>query len=229
MRLLEGPRPHIHIFVMVVLALEGEGAGPRPGLDHEVVRLGIALVRMRRVDAEIGIFGADAADEAADQPPAGDGVDHRMLFGERQRMVAQAEGAAHDGDLGVLGAPRQARGGDDRRRHQAIGRLVMLVHHDAVEAELVAQLQLVEIAVIERVALGRIVLAVGQGHPIALVAVHHRIGQALIGHQVEIHHPHGRASVQTLSPRGEGRVRGRATGVVPVAPSPRPSPRGERE
>ena len=82
-------------------ALEREGAGLGPGLDHEIVRLLEARVREGRVGAEREIFGADAAHHAADEPPAGQHVDHRVLLGEGQRMLAQAEGVAEDGDLGM--------------------------------------------------------------------------------------------------------------------------------
>ena len=102
MRLLERARPHVHVLEVEVLALERERPGPRPRLDDEIVRLLVALEAPDRIGAGREIFRADAAHEAGDQPAAGDAVDHRVLFGERQRIVAQAEGVAEDRDLGVF-------------------------------------------------------------------------------------------------------------------------------
>ena len=165
MRLLVRPRPHVHVFEVIVLALERERARARPALHHEVVRLLEARMRECRIDAERIIFGADAAHHAGDQPPAGDAVDHRVLLGERERMLAQAEGVAEDRDLGVLGAARQRGRHHHRRGHQPVGVLVMLVDRDAVEAKLGGEFELVEIAVVELVALLRIEIAVRQHHP----------------------------------------------------------------
>jgi hypothetical protein len=81
MRLLKGPRPHVDVLEVIVLALEGERTGPGPALHHQVVRLLEARVRERRVDAHRVVFGADAAHHAADQPPAGDAVEHGVLLG----------------------------------------------------------------------------------------------------------------------------------------------------
>jgi hypothetical protein len=50
---------------------------------------------------------------------------------------------------------------------------VVLVHAYAVEAELGAELELVEIAIVERVPLLRIVVAVGQDDPHRAVLVLH--------------------------------------------------------
>ncbi len=190
MRLLVRPRPHVHILEVIVLALEGERARLGPRLHHEVVRLLEALVRVGRVGAHRVVFGADAAHHAGDQPAAGDAVDHGVLFGDVERMLAQAERIAEDRDLGVLGAPRQRRRGNDRRGHQAVGVLVMLVHRDAVEAELGRHFELVEIAVVELVAFLRIEVRVRQHHPGGAVLVLEAHVQIGIGHQVEDEDPH---------------------------------------
>src|SRR5262245_3233549 len=153
MRLLERPRPHVHVFAVIVLALEGEGAGLGPCPHDEVVRLLVALERVHGVRAEREIFRADAAHETADQAPTGDDIEHGMLFGQCERMLAQAERIAQDGDAAVARAPRQRRGHHNRRGHEPVGVLVMLVHAYAVEAELGAELELVEITVVERVPL----------------------------------------------------------------------------
>src|SRR5499426_1134222 len=71
-----------------------------------------------------------------DQPPARDAVEHGVLLGERERMLAQAEGVAEDRDLRGLGPARERGRHHHRRGHQPIGVLVMLVDGNAVEAEL---------------------------------------------------------------------------------------------
>src|SRR5262245_62551773 len=91
MRLLERPRPHVHVFAVIVLALEGEGTGLGPRPHDEIVRLLVALERVDWVGTEREIFRADAAHETADQAPARDDVEHGMLPGQGQRMLAQAE------------------------------------------------------------------------------------------------------------------------------------------
>ena len=53
-----------------------------------------ALVARGRIDAEDVVFRPDAAHESGDQPAAGQRVDHRVLLGERQRMLAQRQRAA---------------------------------------------------------------------------------------------------------------------------------------
>jgi hypothetical protein len=191
MRLLVRARPQVHVFAVVVLALERERAGPGPGLHHKIVRLLVALERINRVGAEGKIFRADAAHEAGDQPPTGDHVDHGVLLGECERMLAQAKGVAEDGDAAVARAPGQRRRHHYRRRHQPIGVLMVLVHADAVEAELGAKLELIEIAVVERVPLLRVVIAVGQDNPDRAVFLLHAEIEIRVGHQVEAHDLHG--------------------------------------
>src|SRR5260370_14181593 len=104
MRLLIRARPYVHVLEVIKFAFEGEWSRPGPGLHHEVVRLLEASMRERRVRACGEVFRSDAAHHAGDKPPAGDAVDHGVLFGNVQRMLAQAEGTAVDCDLGVLGA-----------------------------------------------------------------------------------------------------------------------------
>ena len=185
MRLLIGPRPHVHVLEVIVLALERERPRLGPGLHHEVVRLLEARVRDRRVDAHRVVLGADAAHHAGDQPPAGDAVDHGVLLGERERMLAQAEGVAEDRDLGVLGAARQRGRHHHRRGHQSVGVLVMLVDGDAVVAELGDELELVEVAVVELVALLRVEIGVRQHHPGGAVLLRVAHVEVRVGHQME--------------------------------------------
>ena len=111
------------------------------------------------------MLAADAAHEAGDDAAARHDVEHRDLLGDAQRMVAQRDGVAEDGDLGAAGAAHQRRGHQVGRRHRAVGVLVVLVDAQAVEAELLGVLQLVEVLVVEPVAALRVVDAVGQRHP----------------------------------------------------------------
>jgi hypothetical protein len=61
----------------------------------------------------------------------------------------------------------------------------MLVDRNAVEAELVRQLQLVEIAIVELVPLGRVEVGVWQHHPGGAVFVLVAHVQMRIGHQMK--------------------------------------------
>ncbi len=110
------------------------------------MRLVVALVRIGRVDAAGEIFGADAADEAGDDAAAADLVEHGEFLRQRDRIIHQRQRAPEDRDLRLLGRARE-RGRDQvRRRHQPVGGLMMLVDADAVEAELIGELQLADVA-----------------------------------------------------------------------------------
>src|SRR3954464_9852839 len=93
--------------------------------------------------------------------------------------------AAGDRNAGAFRAPRQRRRGDDRRWHKAIGSLVVLVHRDDVETQLLAVLQLVEVAVVEPVALLRIEVAVRQRDPYGAVLAPRREIEIRVGHEVK--------------------------------------------
>ncbi len=94
--------------------------------------------------------------KARDEPAAGDAVEHRELLGDARRRVVERERVAHHDDRGVARAPREARGDQVRRGHQAVGVRVVLVHADAVEADLGGELELVHELVVERVRRGGI-------------------------------------------------------------------------
>ena len=154
------------------------------------MRLGETLLRIGRIDAHGMIFGADAAHEARDQPPAREIVEDRVFFRDRERIVEQRQRAAEDRDLGALDAARERAREHAGDRHHAVGGLMVLVEADAVEAELVRQLHLVEIIVIEFGALLRIVVAVRERHPRgAVLGDRIEIGVA-VGHQMEIEDLH---------------------------------------
>src|SRR5262249_56390316 len=91
-------------------------------------------------------------------------------------MVEERQRAAENRELGALDAARERAGENAGNRHHAVGGLVMLIEADAVEAELVGQLHLIEIVVIELRALLRIVMAIRERHP----------GRAVLCDRVEI-------------------------------------------
>ena len=190
MRLLIRARPGIHVADVVVLALEGERAGLGPGAHDEVVRFVEALVRNGWVDTEGMVFRADASHETADQPATGNDVDHRMLLGHGERMRSQRQRTAQDADLYPLRATRQRRSGDDRRGHQPVRRLVMLVHRHRVETERLAVFQLVQVAVVELVALFRVEMPVRQIDPHGGVPAPGLEIEVRVGHEMEQNYLH---------------------------------------
>ncbi len=99
MRLLQRPRPDVGVAHAEMVAFERERTGLRPGAQDQVVRLVEALARVGGIDAERQVLAADAAHEAGDDAPAREHVEHRNLLGDAQRMVAQADGVAEDGEL----------------------------------------------------------------------------------------------------------------------------------
>jgi len=165
MRLLERTRPKVHVLHVVMVAFESERPFLGPRAHDQVVRLMEAVVRESRVHAERVVFRADAAHEAADQATAADDVDHRVLFSDRQRVRAQGQCAAKNSDLHLLRFTRQGRSRDNRRRHEAVGSLMVLVHPDRVEAQFLCVLELVEVPVVELVTLDRIEVLVRQIDP----------------------------------------------------------------
>jgi hypothetical protein len=113
--------------------------------------------------------------DAADQAAAGETVEHGQLFGEAQRVMDRQQ-VPVDEDLHA-GEPLRRRGGHDvRRRHEAVGRRVMLVEPDPVEPELLHQRPRVQ------------VLAVGpHGQLGTEVSLRERIGKLTIHlHMVQV-------------------------------------------
>ena len=89
------------------------------------------------------------------------------------------------------------RAGDEvGRRHHAVGGLVMLVDADAVEAELLAIDEEVDMALVFVGALDRIVEAVGQHDPGRAVLRRRLEIERAIGHQVEGEELHRTASLR---------------------------------
>ena len=191
MRLLIRPRPEVHILNVVVPALEGERPGLGPGAHDQVVRLVEAVVRESRIHPESVVLGADAAHEPGNQPAARDHVDHRVLLGDHERMLAQRQRAPQDRDFRALRAARERGSRDDGRRHEAVRGLVVLVDRDRVESQLLAVLQLVEITVVEPVAFHRVEIRIRQIDPHRAVLAPGVEVEVGIGHQVKQNHFHG--------------------------------------
>jgi hypothetical protein len=154
------------------------------------VGFGEALLRIGRIDAHGVIFGADAAHETGDQPPAREIVEDGVFFRHHQRIVEKRQRAAENRELGALDAAREHAGEHARNRHHAVCGLVMLVQADAVETERVGIFHLVEIFVVEAGALFGIVMAVRIGDPGRAVALDRIEIGVPIGHQVEIEKLH---------------------------------------
>ena len=183
-------RPRVHIVEVIVLALVGERPGLGPGAHDHVVRLAEALLRDHRIDPHGMVFGADAAHETGDEAAAGEVVEHGVFFRHHQRIVQERQCAAEDRELCALDRARQGAGEHARDRHHAVGGLVVLVEADAVEAETVGELHLVEVLVVKLGAVLRIVVAVGIGDPGGAIALDGVEVGMPIGHEVEIEEFH---------------------------------------
>ena len=174
-----------------MLALPAEGAGRRPGLDHQVVTLLEAFPIFHRI-----VVGGDglhpgAADETRDQPSARYDVDHRQLFRQPDRVVVDGQDIAQQQDLGLVGdasqyCRRQVGGGVHARR-----RVVVLIEHDAVEAQLVGVHALVEIALEEAVGRVGVEPRVGEGEAQRRVLVALFVGVLVVGELGEVVALHG--------------------------------------
>src|SRR2546422_7181913 len=96
MRLLSRARERGHILEAVELALEGDGLlGPQPrdGLDT-LLEARPALVHR---DAErVELVGHERASEAGVEAAAADGVEHRELAGQLQRVIEDRQHGAGD-------------------------------------------------------------------------------------------------------------------------------------
>ena len=90
-----GAWPEVHILHLEMLALVTEGSGLRPGAQDQIMGLMKTFVRFRRVGAGDVVFGANAAHESGDQPPAGDIVEDRVFLGYVERVVDQRQRPAN--------------------------------------------------------------------------------------------------------------------------------------
>jgi hypothetical protein len=146
MRLLPHPRPDIDVAVLEKFSVPIEVfvvGGHR--LQDKIMRLPEAVHQLGR----IAIGGCDLVRDALDkthvEPAARDHVDGRQLLGGAQRIGPVADRIAEHQKPGQFGGARRDGKPDHHRRRHAGRGLVMLVEHD-VEAEIVAELPLVVIA-----------------------------------------------------------------------------------
>ena len=146
--------------MLVVVALPAERAGLGPGLDDQIVRLLEPLAVEGRVDAGRELLLPAAADEARDQPALRDHVDHRQFLGELYRIVGQRQGIAEQDDLRLLRRAARIEAKMLHLRLHAERRVMVLVEHDAVEAELLGIEVMVEVFVIEPAARDRVEILV---------------------------------------------------------------------
>src|SRR5437667_3980043 len=161
-RRLQRHRPWVHHAVLVVRALPAERPGLGPRLDDQRMGLLEALAVVGGIDAGGELLLAAAAHEAGDEAPARDHVDHRQLFGEPHGVVGERQRVAEQHELHALG-----HGGQDRGEHVALGlhaerRVVVLVQHDPVEADLLGQPVVLEVLVVEAAARDRIEVLVAE-------------------------------------------------------------------
>lgn len=139
------------------------------------------------------VFGADASHKAGDNPAVRNVVEHRVFFGDVQRIIHQWQGAAEDRHFHIAVARAVNQNGRDEigRRHHPVSGLMMLVDADAVEAALAGIDQLLDIfAIKRRPALG-VVERIWEIYPIQFVLARGLEIEVAVGHQVkskELHH-----------------------------------------
>ena len=164
MRLLVRPRPRIEEPVGVELAEEFGRPVLRPRLQDDVDQFLVPLARRRRIDRIGPVLHAGAERERDLEASVRHHVEHGVFLGQAVGIFEVRRRAPH-ADLGVAGL-RNERGGDQvRRRHHAVGGVVMLVDDDGVEAELVGEHELGQIALVERMAALGIIIFVREIHP----------------------------------------------------------------
>ena len=122
--------------------LEGE-ALLSPGARDHVVGFLKPRAGFRQGNVVHRIFAGNARREAGDDAPVRHAVEHGELFGEPQRLMQRQE-VRVDEELASLGALRRRRSHQVRRVHEPIGRGVMLVEGEPVEAQRVDRLPRVE-------------------------------------------------------------------------------------
>ena len=184
MRLLRRPRPRIDVAQRIVPALERKRPVLGPGAADQVDGLPELVARGGRGHVVVERLRPRARREARDQPAVRHVVEHRVFFGDAQRVQVQRQEIAEDDDLAALGPLRQRRGDQVGRWHQPVDVLMVLVEHHAVEAELVGIGELVDILLIEAAALLRVPQAVRHRHPAGVVFLVEVRRQVRIGHEV---------------------------------------------
>ncbi len=150
MGLLERAGPDRHAIIVEVLAVPVEGLVRGPRLDDEIPCLAEALPRIAERRAEREVFLGHAADKAGNDPAARHAVEHRDFLRQPHGMAMQRGQIAEDADLDAPGPLRQGGRDEVRRRHEAVGLGVVLVHADGVEAELLEHRHLIEVLGVDR-------------------------------------------------------------------------------
>ena len=159
---------------LIVLAFPAEGAGRSPCLDDEVVGFLEAVTVIDRIGVRRPRFDTGAAHEAGHQPAARDKVNFRELLCHADRVFLYGQGVAEQHNFRLLCRAREDCGFKVHRSAHASGRVVVLVEHQAVEADLFAVLVLVEVVVVHMGCFGGIEVRVGEGKSDgAAVAVAH--------------------------------------------------------
>src|SRR6185369_7382057 len=142
----------VHNAELVVLAFPAKGTGLCPRLDDKVMRFFEALAVVERVGVRLDVLDAAATDETGNEPAAGDHVDDGELFGEVDGAIPDGQGIAEEDNLDALREAGKERGEEiDARRH-AERRGVVLVEHDAIEADFFDELVFIEALVVEAAA-----------------------------------------------------------------------------
>jgi hypothetical protein len=172
---LHRDHPRVDGAIVIILALVAEGARRRPALDDQVMGLLEAREVLRGVDAAMQALDGGAAHEAGDDAAAGKAIQHGDLLGHAHRVV-DGDDVAEDGDLGLLGdLADDGRIDVDRGLHAPVGGM-MLIGHDAVEANLIGEGVLFMILVVQDMGLLRVKVRVRKAQPPRIV-----LGQILIG------------------------------------------------
>ncbi len=203
MRLLIGTRPDVDVAVVKEAALVADRpVVTGPGLHDQVHRLPLAFVHAHGIAVGRQHLVGHATHETAIQPSLRQHVDHRHLLGDAHGLAAVGDRVAQDQQPRLAGQPRQ------RRQHQRCGRidagrgLMMLVEHD-LDAFVLGDQPFVDVAIVERGALLRVVDAIGQGDADRFVFVGRR--QIGIGVLAEVPRFHDRAPDFSLLAPGPSR------------------------
>ena len=143
-----------------------------------------------RVCSHRVILGANTADHATDQPSTGNTINHGVFLCQGQRMFADTEGVAEHGYLGCCRSPSKSCCGHNRRWHNTIGILMMLIYAKPIETEFLTHLQFVKVSVIKILPNLWIKVGIGIDHPggfVFLIVVQIQTG---VGHQMKEKTPH---------------------------------------
>ena len=190
MRLLHRHGPRIDDAKLVVSPFPAPGTRGRPDFHDQVMGLFETLAIKGRVGVGRQRFGAAAAHKTGNQPPLGDHIDHRQLFGQANRIFGNRQRIAQQHDFDPLGHPGQQRGEDVDLGLHAERAVVMLVEHNPVEAHFFRQDVFLQPLIVEPATLLGVEVMVGENQdripePVSLLG---RIsGHRLLG---EIHQMH---------------------------------------